>query len=37
MATIDPGVQRLELSVGDATLGFTPEEIAGIFAGLTGC
>jgi hypothetical protein len=35
MATVDPGVQRPELSVGDATLGFTPEEIAGIFAGLT--
>jgi threonine aldolase len=36
MATVDPDVQRLELSVGDATLGFTPQEIAGIFAGLTG-
>jgi hypothetical protein len=36
MATADPSVQRLELSVGDATLGFTSEEIAGIFAGLTG-
>jgi threonine aldolase len=36
MVTVDPGVQRLELSVGDGTLGFTPEEIAGIFAGLTG-
>jgi threonine aldolase len=36
MATVDPNVQRLELSVGDATLGFTPQEIAGIFAGLTG-
>jgi len=35
MATVDPGVQRLELSVGDATLEFTPQEIAGIFAGLT--
>jgi len=34
-ATVDPNVQRLELSVGDATLGFTPEELAGIFAGLT--
>ena len=36
MDTVDPGVQRLELSVGDATLGFSPEEIAGIFASLTG-
>jgi hypothetical protein len=36
MRTADPSVQRLELPVGDATLGFTPEEIAGIFAGLTG-
>ncbi len=36
MTTADPGVQRLELSVGDATLEFAPEEIAGIFAGLTG-
>jgi len=33
--TADPGVQRLELSVGDATLGFEPSEIAGIVAGLT--
>jgi len=37
MATADPNVQRLELSVGDATLEFTPDELAGIFAGLTGC
>ncbi len=36
IVTADPGVQRLELSVGDGTLGFTAEEIAGIFAGLTG-
>lgn len=36
MATADPGVQRLELSVGDATLGFEPAELAAIFAGLTG-
>jgi threonine aldolase len=34
MPTIDPGVQRLEFSVGDATLGFEPAEIAGIFAEL---
>jgi threonine aldolase len=36
MVTADPGVQRLELSVGDGTLGFTPEEMASIFGGLTG-
>ncbi len=34
--TPDPAVQRLELSVGDATLEFTPAEIAGIFARLLG-
>ncbi len=34
--TADPAVQRLELSVGDATLEFTPAEIAEIFAGLMG-
>jgi threonine aldolase len=34
--TADPAVQRLELSVGDATLDFTPAEIAGILAGLMG-
>ena len=32
----DPGVQRLELSVGDGTLGFEPAEMAEIFAALTG-
>jgi len=36
MVTANPDVQRLELSVGDATLGFAPEELAGIFASLTG-
>lgn len=36
MPTADPGVQRLELSIGDATLGFEPAEVAEIFAGLTG-
>jgi threonine aldolase len=35
MPTADPGVQRLELSVGDGTLGFEPDEIAGIFTELT--
>jgi threonine aldolase len=33
--TADPGVQRLELSVGDGTLGFEPVEIADIFTALT--
>jgi threonine aldolase len=36
MPTADPGVQRLELSVGDGTLAFEPAELAEIFAGLTG-
>jgi threonine aldolase len=36
MQTADPGVQRLELSVGDGTLEFRPAEMAEIFAGLTG-
>jgi threonine aldolase len=36
MPTADPGVQRLELSVGDGTLEFEPAELAEIFAGLTG-
>lgn len=34
--TPDPAVQRLELSVGDGTLAFTPAEVAEIFAGLIG-
>jgi threonine aldolase len=34
--TPDPAVQRLELSVGDATLEFTPAAVAEIFAGLIG-
>ena len=36
MPTADPGVQRLELSVGDGTLDFEPAELAEIFAALTG-
>jgi threonine aldolase len=36
MPTADPGVQRLELSVGDGTLEFEPAELAQIFAALTG-
>ena len=34
--TADPAVQRLELSVGDGTLEFTPAEVAEIFVGLLG-
>ncbi len=36
MPTVDPAVQRLELSVGDGTLEFEPAELAEIFATLTG-
>ena len=36
MPTADPGVQRIELSVGDATLEFEPAEVAETFARLTG-
>ncbi|MGO8960294.1 MAG: threonine aldolase family protein [Streptosporangiaceae bacterium] len=36
MPTADPHVQRIELSVGDATLEFEPAEVAEIFARLTG-
>jgi threonine aldolase len=36
MATIDPAVQRVELSVGDATLDFTPGEAGAVIAALTG-
>jgi hypothetical protein len=36
MPTGDPAVQRLEFSVGDATLEFTPAAVAEIFAGLIG-
>jgi threonine aldolase len=36
MPTADPAVQRLEFSVGDATLEFTPAAVAQIFAGLIG-
>jgi threonine aldolase len=34
MATADPAVQRLEFSVGDATMEFTPAAVADIFASL---
>jgi threonine aldolase len=36
MPTADPAVQRLEFSVGDATMEFTPAAVAEIFAGLIG-
>lgn len=36
MPTADPAVQRLEFSVGDATLEFTPVAVAEIFGGLIG-
>ena len=36
MPTADPAIQRLEFSVGDATLEFTPAAVAAIFAGLIG-
>ena len=36
MTTTDPAVQRIELSVGDATLAFEPAEVSDIFAAVTG-
>lgn len=36
MPTVDPAVQRIELSVGDGTMDFEPAELAEIFGGLTG-
>ena len=36
MATIDPGVQRVELSVGDATCALEPEQVRNIIAALMG-
>jgi threonine aldolase len=36
MATLDPGVQRVELSVGDATLEWDPADLAGVIARLRG-
>jgi threonine aldolase len=35
--TLDPGVQRVELSVGDATCELSPEQVRDIFAALAGC
>lgn len=34
--TLDPAVQRVELSVGDATLEFTPDEVRSVMATLAG-
>ncbi|HEY2508115.1 MAG TPA: beta-eliminating lyase-related protein [Streptosporangiaceae bacterium] len=34
--TVDPAVQRLELSVGDATLELSPQEVGEVFAALAG-
>jgi threonine aldolase len=36
MPTLDPGVQHVELTVGDATLGFAPDEIRSVIATLAG-
>ena len=36
MTSTDPSVQRIELSVGDATMEFEPAEVSQIFAGITG-
>jgi len=36
LTTTDPGVQRIEVAVGDATLDFRPAEVAEIFAGIAG-
>ena len=36
MATADPGVQRVELTVGDATCALEPDQVRGIVAALIG-
>ena len=36
MPTADPGVQRVEFSVGDATMEFTPGQVADVLAAFTG-
>ena len=36
MTTIDPGIQRVELSVGDATCTLEPDRVSDIIATLTG-
>jgi hypothetical protein len=35
--TVDPGLQRVELSVGDATCALKPEQVRDIVAVLAGC
>jgi len=37
MPTVDPGVQRVELSVGDATRALQPDQVRDIIAALTDC
>ncbi len=34
MPTLDPAVQRIELTVGDATLGFAPDEVRDVLTAL---
>jgi hypothetical protein len=36
MSTIDPGIQRVELSVGDATCKLEPDQVRDIIAALLG-
>jgi hypothetical protein len=36
MPTLEPAVQRVELSIGDATLGFAPDEVRSVIAALAG-
>jgi hypothetical protein len=36
MTTIDPGVQRVELSIGDATCTLKPDRVRDIIAALIG-
>jgi hypothetical protein len=36
MTTIDPGVQRVELSVGDATCKLEPDQVRDIITALLG-
>jgi hypothetical protein len=37
MPTADPGVQRVELSVGDATFALLPDQVRDIIAALIDC
>ena len=36
MPTIDPGIARVELSIGDATCTLEPDQVRGIIAALIG-